>query len=404
MGKALLRFKRVLILLQSGWSILGITLVVILLAEAAFRVSFALRDRFNAPAPPDPRVLSEGYGGALWAVEHYRELARLEDRWEPFVYFRARPFRGKTITIGDDGLRATWQPPADRGEPGGRAAPRLLLLGGSSLWGYGARDDQTIPSLVARTLHERGWRVEVKNLSELGYVSTQELIALLRELQAQYRPDVVLFYDGVNDTTSALLEREAGLTTNEINRRGEFNLLQSPARLVSALTARVVKDSAAYRFALAVRRRWERGDQTSGLALADEAMQPLADRVVSRYEANVELAEVLGRAFGFRPLFFWQPTVFTKQAMVSFEREEAGRFAWAEPMFRAVYGRIKASTKLKAEPAFHDMSGIFADTDALVYIDYCHTTEPANARIASAMADNVIEALRRNDRAPMKQP
>ena len=53
------------------------------------------------------------------------------------------------------------------------------MLGGSSLWGFGARDDQTIPSLLARKLHERGLKVEIKNLSELGYVSTQELIGLI---------------------------------------------------------------------------------------------------------------------------------------------------------------------------------------------------------------------------------
>ena len=93
------------------------------------------------------------------------------------------------------------------------------MLGGSSLWGFGARDDQTIPSLLARSLDEQGWRVELKNLAEIGYVSTQEVIALTRELQAGYRPDLVIFYDGVNDTTSALLEGEPGLTTNEINRR-----------------------------------------------------------------------------------------------------------------------------------------------------------------------------------------
>ena len=29
----------------------------------------------------------------------------------------------------------------------------------------------------------------------------------MRELQEGYRPDLVIFYDGVNDTTSALLAR-----------------------------------------------------------------------------------------------------------------------------------------------------------------------------------------------------
>ena len=84
------------------------------------------------------------------------------------------------------------------------------MLGGSSLWGFGARDDQSIPSLVVHAMYERGWRVELKNLAEIGYVSTQEFVALYRELQAGYRPDVVIFYDGVNDTTVRPARRSRG--------------------------------------------------------------------------------------------------------------------------------------------------------------------------------------------------
>ena len=40
---------------------------------------------------------------------------------------------------------------------------------------------------------------------------------------------------------------------------------------------------------------------------------------------------------------------------------------------------------LNSDPAFHDLSGIFADEQKLVFIDYCHTTESANARIAEEM-------------------
>ena len=51
-----------------------------------------------------------------------------------------------------------------------------------------------------------------------------------------------------------------------------------------------------------------------------------------------------------------------------------------------MYEKIRTSPNLKADPAFHDMSGIFADEKKLVFIDYCHTTETANARIAEQMA------------------
>jgi hypothetical protein len=393
-GNALRRIHQVLVFLQTCWSIVGITLIVLILTELGFRAIFAFRDRLSAATLPDRRVLDEGYDRAIWSIEHYRELESLEDRWQPYVYFRQKPFRGKTIAIDSEGLRATWQPPS-RPPIDDRPRVKLLMLGGSSLWGFGARDDQTIPSLLARNLDQRGWRVELKNLSEIGYVNTQELIALFRELQTEYRPDVVVFYDGVNDTTSALLEGEAGLTTNEVNRRQEFNLLQSPARLSAALISKLVKDSGSYRFAQAVRRRSSGDTNPARSSPTDETMRTLAAGVVQRYTANIAIAEKLGRGFGFRPLFYWQPVVFTKPAQVPFEREEAEKYAWTEGLFREVYGKVRESAELKVDPAFRDLSRLFDDSRNLIFIDYCHTTESANARVAAEMAVGVIETLQR---------
>jgi lysophospholipase L1-like esterase len=391
MGNALRRLKRLLAFFRTSWSILGITMLLLLLVEAGFRITFAIRDRLSAQPVPDHRVLAEGYGGAAWPVEHFRELVLLQERWEPYVYFRQKPFQGKTIKIGDDGVRATWQPPAPAKDRGRRGPVRILMLGGSSLWGFGARDDQTISSDLVRSLDERGWSAEIRNLSEIGYVSTQELIALVRELQRGYRPDVVIFYDGVNDTTSAFLEGEAAVTTNEVNRRAEFNLRQSPARLAAALAAKLIQDSGSYRFAQMVRRRLGGGIEPARPQPTGQGIDALAEQVVRRYEANVTLVASLGNSFGFRSLFFWQPTIFNKPNLVSFEREEAHRFAWAQEMFRQVHTKIGSSTQLKADTAFRDLSAVFADSEGLVFIDYCHITERANARIASLMADEVIE-------------
>ena len=396
--------KRLLVLLQTVWSIIGITLIVLGLTEAGFRLGFALKDRFGLPPQPDRRVLAEGYGSASWPVRHYREIESLRERWEPYVYFRPEAFHGETISIGPDGLRATWQPPSSVSSGVHDPEPvEILMLGGSSLWGFGARDDQTIPSVLARELFRRKQNVRIRNLAEIGYVSTQEVVALVREIQSGHRPDLVIFYDGVNDTTSALLEREAGLTTNEINRRREFNLLQSPARLAGAFLGKVVQDSGSYRFAQAVSRRFTRGDNRIGQPVPDSASARLAIEVVRRYEANVEIVERLGREYAFRALFYWQPVVFTKRKPASFEREEATRYAWAEPMFRDVLRLVHASSQLGSDPVFHDLSGVFDDSDDLAFIDYCHTTESANARIAKAIADDVTRLLhssRREARRP----
>jgi hypothetical protein len=394
MGNIIRRVKRTLASLQTAWSMVGITLVLLILMEGGFRAFFAVRDRLSVTPPPDRRVLDEGYAGATWLIEHYRELERLEERWQPYVYFRQEPFHGKTINIETTGRRATWQSlPGNRGRSGPKGSIKLLMLGGSSLWGFGARDDQTIPSIVGRELGRRGYGVEIKNLAEIGYTSTQELVALVRELQSGYRPQFVVFYDGVNDTTSAFLEGEAGLTTNERNRRNEFNLLQSPGRLALALARKLLADSGSHRFAQAAARKLGFSARTSPKPLAGESMAALAESAVRTYEANITIVESLGKSYGFQPVFFWQPTVFTKPVLVAFEREEAANYGWSEPMFQEVFGRIHSSAALKSDGAFHDLSGIFADTEGLVFIDYCHTTETANLPIALEIVRSLLAAV-----------
>lgn len=400
MAAKLQRIRKLLRAAQTVWSIVGLTVIVILVMETGLRLAFAIKDRLGRTEVPDRRVVSEGYGEESWPIRHYQELERLEDRWRPYVYFRQRPFSGETINIDADGLRRTWRPPPGPVGPGESRTFRLLMLGGSSLWGFGARDDHTIPSLVARELHEQGDRVEIRNLAEIGYVSTQEVVSLVCELQSGYRPDLVVFYDGVNDSTSALLEGEAGVTTNERNRRAEFNILQSPARLGAAMLGRLIEDSASYRFAQVTGRRLIGFRGPAGALPSADRQAELAAAVVARYRANLAIVDQLGRGFGFEALYYWQPVVFDKIALTAVEREEAEKLGWARGFVGQVYDAVRASPELKAEPRFHDLSRLFAETEGLVFIDYCHTTEAANDTIAAAIARDVLAAVRRRGGEP----
>lgn len=387
----LARLVRFLKAAQTVWSIIGLTIIAILLTEASLRLVFAVKDRLAYAGTVDPRLIQQGYGGETWPIQHDRELRALADRWEPYVYFRQKPFAGRTITIDADGLRRTWAP-AEAAERTAKVY-RLLMLGGSTLWGYGARDDQTIPSLVARHLHDRGYRVEVRNLAEIGYVSTQEVVALIRELQAGYRPDLVIFYDGVNDTTSALLEGEAGVTTNERNRQAEFNILQSPAQLGGSLIMRVVRGSALFRLAQVIAHRVARPAAIQPGGLSTAKRKDLARDVVRRYQANLDIVEKLGHAYGFDALFYWQPVVFDKPGLTPFEADEAEKLEWGRGFFGEVYGAIRKSGELRANARFHDLSQVFAGSRELVFIDYCHTTEAANEQVAATITDDVAKVL-----------
>ncbi|MGC8639519.1 MAG: SGNH/GDSL hydrolase family protein [Isosphaeraceae bacterium] len=392
MRPCLRKLQRVLLWLQTGWSILGVTILLVLLVELALQCAFGLKDLGKPRIPPDPRVIRRIPDGASWLDVHYRELERLNDRWQPYVYFRQTPFSGQTIRIDSAGRRKVWEPtePTDQAEA--RRHPlKILMLGGSSLWGFGARDDATIPSLLARGLHDRRMRTQVRNLSEIGYVNTQELVALVRELQAGYRPDLVLFYDGVNDTASALLEGRATVTTNETNRAREFNLLQSPARLTAALAGCLIKNSASFRLAEAVGKRFGLTSGKSPVARSANDLDRLAGELVRGYAANVKMVEALGKAYGFRAVFVWQPVIFTKSQLVPFEQEERRKYAWASDLFNRVHAAIGKSPELVSDPLFLDLSDIFQTTDSLVFLDFCHTTEQANATIASELIRRMIK-------------
>ena len=149
MGKALARFKRFMILLQTGWSILGITLVVLLIVEAGLRVTFALRDRLSVPESPDQRILVEGYGGATWPD---RALSRDRIARGTLATLCLLPARRHSTARRSPSDPTGYVPPGSlprQRESGPAQKPvKLLMLGGSSLWGFGARDDQTIPSLA----------------------------------------------------------------------------------------------------------------------------------------------------------------------------------------------------------------------------------------------------------------
>jgi hypothetical protein len=128
------------------------------------------------------------YAGVDWARTHFEEFAALSTRYVSYIEWRRKPFKGKTVNLtGPYGQRVT----VGGGEAG---KPSVYFFGGSTMWGTGADDANTIPSLVTQL---GGYRAQ--NWGESAYTAHQSLVLLIQLLQEGHRPDVVVFYDGVND-------------------------------------------------------------------------------------------------------------------------------------------------------------------------------------------------------------
>src|SRR5688572_9791142 len=96
---------------------------------------------------------------------------------------------------------------------------RILFLGDSLTYGQGVADDETMPAALARALEERApsHRWTVVNGGNRAYGTEQE-VALLEELGARIRPDIVLLGWYWNDVS----ERAIQPTFEAFRPRGEF--------------------------------------------------------------------------------------------------------------------------------------------------------------------------------------
>lgn len=118
----------------------------------------------------------------------YHQLPK--SHFESFVGWRSgEKVTGRILNIDDEGNRIT----INRSAQGTETV--FDFYGGSTIWGYGVSDANTIPSQFAR-INKNSF---ARNFGEQGYVSRQELNHLLNNIVQRRIGDVVIFYDGWND-------------------------------------------------------------------------------------------------------------------------------------------------------------------------------------------------------------
>ncbi|MBV9827971.1 MAG: SGNH/GDSL hydrolase family protein [Alphaproteobacteria bacterium] len=382
------------------WNVVGLLLLVVLAAE--FGVDALRRGlrrlRHGTASKPSRTARADAYQGAEWPIPYFDEFNRhVRVDYAPYVGWWLRPFRGHYVTIDERGLRDT--PGEHEAGPG---ATRILCFGGSTMMGMGARDDHTIAAELAQRLRAAGNTVSVTNLGQLGHNNTQETLTLQRLLKQGERPDLVLFYDGVNEM---ICVEHTGLPDRvmfEASRRAEFNLLFTDRR------AALLQGAAISLFPRTVRRLREwtglplRGPLPGGAADLDTAdlaaadLASLAQQAVEAYAGNLRLVRLLGQSYGFRPIFFWQPVITTKRVKSAdelfFEAEFISDVTLRRRLFDAVIAAYRRHPEIAGAPDTVDLSQLFDEHAAPLYIDLYHLSEAGNAAVAAAMQP-VVTAL-----------
>ena len=394
--------------LKTALALVGLSVVVVVAVDALGRVASAVDDRYFGPpadhllADDDLRAGLPAYEGVDYDPRALLEEVRKSDRtvYEPYTIWKRRAYRGEYTTIDIAGSRRTV------GNSSSEDALQVWMFGGSAVWGVGAPDRETIPSHLAALLNgDLGVDANVRNLGRRGYVSTQEVVYLMRELQAGRRPDVVVFYNGVNDAAAVSLWPEfpgAHVSFDTVRDRFESNGENDDIGWFARSTG-------LYQASRVVLDRVE-GDpfERDGIIVyadQDTGSTPnyrwLAERGLDLWLFNASVIDGLAREYGFVPLMAFQPGLWStgkpldpsEESLIASEMEYAG-------LKTIMTVRAEMATVLD-EQLMNDQSpgwvvnlnDLFADTPEPLYIDYVHVTGRGNEIAAQRIASELLERL-----------
>jgi lysophospholipase L1-like esterase len=369
-----------------GYAVVSLVVVVTLL-ELGARVGWFAYHWVHADPDENLANTSPAYAGYSWTAEFWKEE---ELRWKsqhgryvPFRVWGVAEWHGKYVNT-DETEMGTWRrtinPPSEACEK--RTKTSVWMFGGSTLYGTGVPDWATLPSYLSHELNN-GMRscVSVTNFGVEGYVTNQELILLSEQLKTGRHPDLVIFYDGVNDAYAGAISPgipSAHMTFEPIKARVEGSIAGRLDFLRDAYSLRLARTAVG-----SLRRAGSAASSVAGSSAKVVA-------VLDNYEANLRLARALGEAYNFKVYCFWQPAVvFGRKPLVPFE-QKLGNFDGTRTfrVLAAVYQ--EAESRASSTGSFVFLGSIFDSVKEPLYIDrWMHVGPLGNELAAQAIAKRI---------------
>jgi lysophospholipase L1-like esterase len=377
------RIEKFFSFLGVACQMVGATFLVLVLGHYLLGGAASLYNYFGTgnSGRVDARYKSPVYDNDPDKIAYWEEFNRAWGaHFEPYVHWKRNPFSGRFINVDEDGVRRTV-----KGTPT-EHSKKVFMFGGSTMWGTGSPDGQTIPSFVQSLL---GDGYDVDNYGDTAYVSTQELNALLLLLAQGKVPDVVVFYDGVNDGYAGAYSPAIPRDPHNLRLRDRVD---RPI-VVDLIRRSNYKDF----FKLFIGNR--------KFAAWEEKIAPLIPEkslaVIDAYEAHIRQVNALGREYGFKACFFWQPNL-SSMSRTDFPPYEQGILDGESPTFmasqKAVYEVARERFSRREDENIFFLGGIFDETDQPIYIDWHHVGPVGNDILAREMIQCVTSSEAGNNR------
>jgi len=288
----------------------------------------------------------------------YREKKQLQTRYVPYMAWSRKPFSGKTTTINREGDR-THSPLTER------PLQHIRFFGGSTMWGSGVDDHNTIPAHF-NALHQD---YQAYNHGQSGFVSRQELARLVNLVNQKSPMEVIIFYDGCNDSLS--------LCAPDVSINGH----REQAKMANKLEHHwQVADNLFGSIRVVIKKVAKKRERPISRCSTNPAYAPMvATTLVNNWKIAKTVAAMGGADFH----AILQPVAPIGQPNIEYLPKRGSRTD-----FHLVYPLVLEIKEREHLDWIHDLTDAF-DVDEYIYIDSCHV----NGRGNQIMAQKISKLL-----------
>ena len=376
-------------------SLAVILLNIVILFAALNLVALMVLKVGEALEPSNPVEEKYSYGDALKAAYTWLDKEQMDEllretwsrpvTYEAYTQFKERPYDGKYVNVSENGFRVSknqgpWPPESGNFN--------VFVFGGSTTFGYGVADDETIASYLQEELAERlNPKIRVYNFARGYYFSTQERVLFELLLAAGIVPDAAIFIDGMNDF---LFGDGSPAYTRRLTEFMEGGEKKNETRWYHKLP--VVKLVA-----------WIRREEPVSPVDQEKPAEvderetygtlPYLERVIEQYLVNKRMIETMAAEYGVTPIFVWQPVPTYKYDLSYHVFVKASPTPFGGNLYSR-YGYELLDQRLKTQPLgdnFLWCADIQENAEKLLYVDLVHYSPDFNHTIAGTIADLIVE-------------
>ena len=367
------KVKDILKVFSINLVILGILLVSPALLYQSYKtVKNKLTQSLNSNT--DQRAVYPTYANKDFSIELFNELSIIPIIYRSFIGWRREKVNFKyTKILGPYNARKS------QGEAINNS---VWFFGGSTMWGTGSSDNQTIPSHFNSLT-----KLPVYNFGETSWTSRQSLNQLINAIGDNNNPSIALFYDGVNDVLHQCRSEIKLLPSHsrEIQIQNALKPLPMQDRIINFILSPYIAITRKFTTQFTSVNRSQ--SKAYNCDIKKEKSLSIAQHLVN----NWYTAYALSKSKNFEFYGILQPTLFTtKTKSEYFTPDIVKRNSEMEIQYRSVYPLILNEIERYCKNDKNFCSTIIDGTDWLdgmnnIFIDFCHVTSFGNKVIAQRM-------------------